>query len=268
MRIIPVLDVSRGRAFHARAGEREHYQPLRSVLHEGSDPIEFARAYRDQLGCREIYVADLDGIAGGDPPLPLYRQLAALGLDLWVDPGVRSARDVERALEADAHVVVVGLETVTGPASLEQILKSFDRDRIAFSLDMRDGKPVCAPGSDWVNRDAEAIVHIAVSLGARRLVVLDLARVGSGAGVGGLEVISSLAEVNPAIDIVAGGGVAGVGDLIALSLSGATAALVASVLHDGRVTREDLDRLGNGVRNGANANPDRRSHVSKWGESL
>src|SRR5947209_13264350 len=45
MRIIPVLDVQDGLAVAARAGDRAHYHPVRSILHEGSEPIGIARAY-------------------------------------------------------------------------------------------------------------------------------------------------------------------------------------------------------------------------------
>src|SRR5947209_7775724 len=63
MRIIPVLDLKAGLAVHAVAGDRAYYQPIRSILHQGSDPIGLARAYRDKLGLSDLYVADLDAIA-------------------------------------------------------------------------------------------------------------------------------------------------------------------------------------------------------------
>ena len=70
MRIIPVLDLQGGQAVHAIAGDRAHYRPIQSVLHEGPDPIGLARAYRDSLGLRDLYLADLDAIAGAPLPSP------------------------------------------------------------------------------------------------------------------------------------------------------------------------------------------------------
>ena len=39
MQVIPVIDLSRGRVVHARRGQRELYQPLRSPLCVGSEPL-------------------------------------------------------------------------------------------------------------------------------------------------------------------------------------------------------------------------------------
>jgi hypothetical protein len=50
---------------HAVRGERERYRPLRSTLVDGADPVAVTRAVRDRLGLDELYVADLDAIAGG-----------------------------------------------------------------------------------------------------------------------------------------------------------------------------------------------------------
>ena len=67
------------------------------------------------------------------------------------------------------------------------------------------------------------------------MIVLDLARVGLGEGVGTLPLISALRADHPAIDIVAGGGIASPDDMNRLEEAGATAALVGSALHDGRI---------------------------------
>src|SRR4051812_4963977 len=78
IRVVPVLDLLAGRVVHAIGGDRAHYRPLRTGLHPGSDPIGIARGYRDALHLREVYLADLDAIAGGAPDLALYRSIRSL----------------------------------------------------------------------------------------------------------------------------------------------------------------------------------------------
>ena len=65
--VIPVLDLKNGRAVAAFAGQRDHYQPVRSILHATSNPLDLARAIRETLGLRTLYLADLDAIAGNAP---------------------------------------------------------------------------------------------------------------------------------------------------------------------------------------------------------
>ena len=74
----------------------------------------------------------------------------------------------------------------------------------------------------------------------RGLLVLDLARVGEGAGTGTEELCARLARTFPGVAISAGGGVRGVEDLERLRLCGVEAVLVASALHDGRLGRQDF----------------------------
>lgn len=233
MRIIPVIDVKGGLAVHARGGDRAHYAPIRSILHEGDDPVDLARAYRDRLGLDSVYLADLDAIAGGVPNVDVYRRIAELPMTLWVDAGVRDGIDGVRLLEAGASVVIAGLETLRGPEALGSLVEHLGPNRVAFSLDLRGGQPL----GSWGIGDPREIAAIAAGFGVTRLIVLDLAQVGMGEGVGTLSLISALRAEHPNIEIVAGGGVAGPDDLRRLEDAGATAALVGSALHDGRIGR-------------------------------
>ncbi len=236
MRVIPVLDVRSGRAVHAVAGDRAHYGPLRSVLHAGSDPVDLARAARDVLGLGELYLADLDAIVDGSAPaLPLLRALAGLGLTTWVDAGVRDAADVPRLIGAGVARVVVGLETVRGPSALAGIVAAAGADRVAFSLDLVDGRPLVDTRGEWGTDDPGALADLAVDAGVRALIRLDLARVGTGRGVG-----PALDRDRPGVDRIVGGGVAGPADLAALARLGYAAVLVGSALHDGRIGAGDV----------------------------
>ena len=62
--VIGVIDLKGGVAVHAVRGERERYRPVRSALAARAEPIAVAAGLR-ALGLDELYVADLDAIAGG-----------------------------------------------------------------------------------------------------------------------------------------------------------------------------------------------------------
>jgi len=65
-----------------------------------------------------------------------------------------------------------------------------------------------------------------------RTIVLDLARVGSGAGPD-VALIAEVHDAFPDLELLAGGGVRDVADLRALGDAGAAGALVATALHRG-----------------------------------
>ena len=73
--------------------------------------------------------------------------------------------------------------------------------------------------------------------------MLDLARVGVGAGVGTVELCQHLKRAHPDVEITAGGGVRGMADVLHLEKVGVDRVLVASALHDGRITPGDVRKL-------------------------
>jgi phosphoribosylformimino-5-aminoimidazole carboxamide ribotide isomerase len=240
LRVIPVLDLKAGRALHAVAGARDHYGPVTSVLHPASDPIGLARAFREVLGLDVLYLADLDAIRGVAPVVGLYRSLRDLGLTLWVDAGIRDAGSLPPLRDAGIDTLVVGLETLRGPNALGRIARRWPAERIVLSLDLRSGMPLIAEGADWGEGDAETIVGSAVARGVRRILLLDLARVGTGAGTGTLPLLARLAAAHPGTRFAVGGGVAGPDDLETIARAGASEVLVGSALHDGRIGAAEL----------------------------
>lgn len=231
-----MLDILRGRAVHARGGRREDYGPVRSILRRGDDPLGLAAALRDAFGPAELYVADLDAIAGAPPDLDLYRRLASVGPSLWLDAGLRDGDGLAALLEAGVGRLVVGSETVDGPGAVRRIVDRAGPDRVVFSLDLRDGRPIVAEGSDWRVDDLGAIVAAAVEARVGTVLLLDLARVGSGRGAGTGNLLEGWAGIFPGVEWVVGGGIAGPEDVAALGRAGASAVLVASALHDGRIS--------------------------------
>jgi phosphoribosylformimino-5-aminoimidazole carboxamide ribotide isomerase len=242
-RVIPVIDVLGQRAVHAKGGYRDEYCSVRSILRCDSEPIALATAIRDTFGLHELYLADLDAISGATPATKLYADLAELGLSTWVDAGLRDGENVSVLLEAQVSRIVVGLETVRGPDGLHEILEGCGPERVAFSLDLREGRPIIPQGVDWGTVDPCTIVGIAVESGVRSVILLDVARVGTRQGSGTLDLLESLACIYPCIQWITGGGVRDRRDLDLLGDAGATAVLVASAIHDGSIRAEDLKGL-------------------------
>jgi phosphoribosylformimino-5-aminoimidazole carboxamide ribotide isomerase len=248
--IIPVLDLARGIAVHARSGERTDYQPVRSVLLPEcvGNPVALLRAFRERLGAERCYVADLDAIGGGAVQLAVLRRLTELGgalaAALLVDAGADSPDGALELLSLGASEVVVGLETLRAFADLGAVLEAVGSHRVVFSLDLRMGHPIVhsdVPAGRFA-ADALSLAGQAIETGATRLLVLDLARVGTGRGVD-LGLLEELRRRFPGIRLLAGGGVRSRRDLDRMRDAGCDGALVASALHDGSVTAADVSGL-------------------------
>jgi phosphoribosylformimino-5-aminoimidazole carboxamide ribotide isomerase len=242
MRVIGVLDLRRGQAVHAQGGRRDRYEPIVQVaaeLIERGSARAVARAYVDRFGIDEIYVADLDAVEGLDPQAALVADVASMDVHLWVDAGVTSPLTAYQAANTGASHVIVGLETLPGWDALSAVVAALGSNRVAFSLDLRAGVPMLAPGSQVQAATPSDLVRRAVDAGASALIVLDVERVGAGTGVD-VALVRELRSSCPDLEILAGGGVGSVQDLERLSDAGCDGALVASALLDGRLRPEHL----------------------------
>lgn len=260
MRIIGVIDLKSGRAVHARGGRRERYAPVArsAAMAVDGDPLTLARLYVDHFGLRDVYLADLDTIEKGRPtkgrpaacaeapaaregrPLPemqdqTLRDIGTLAA-LWVDAGVSDVADARRVLDAGTQTLVVGLETLASFEALAGICAQSGRS-VAFSLDLRDGVPLSDGAASA--RTPEEIAQQAIDAGVQSIIVLDVARVGGRAGPD-LEMFQRIRRVAGDVPVLAGGGVRDADDLKTLAQAGCAGALVATAIHEGRLTPEDI----------------------------
>lgn len=242
MRIIPVIDLMHGQVVRGIAGRREHYRPIQSLLCDGSSPLTVGHAFR-RIGFQDAYIADLDAIGGAEPDWASYRAILDSGLRLWVDAGVAGPPAAMKLAGYRHHgwridTLIVGLESLVDSRRLADIVNCVESNRLVFSLDLRGGRPIVAC-EQWRELPAEKVAEEVIGMGIRRMIVLDLARVGVDGGIGTLDLCRHLRTEFPALEIASGGGVRSLDDLRLLAAAGCHAALVASALHDGRITAED-----------------------------
>ena len=245
MRIIPVLDVLNGEVVRGIAGQRDSYQSVKSILTSNSDVGSICEAFDKQFGITEYYIADLDGIERDAPNIDVLLNLQDLHYRLWLDAGfasVEKLKSMQARLSLDfLERIIVGLECCPDISSLEALLKVVGAERLVFSLDLKNGVPFlpsnASPG--WSQATSTQITQQAVDLGVRTIIVLDLAAVGLGQGTPTLDLCRRLKHEYPELELITGGGVNSVDDLATLE-SCCDGVLVASALHDGRLTKEDL----------------------------
>lgn len=239
MRVIGVVDLAGGRAVHARAGKRQRYEPVRAVtgsLIEPGDALALAHAYLDRLGLTELYIADLDAILGSCTQDAVVTGLTALGAPVLLDAGVSTIDRARHARRLGASQVVVALETLSSFGALKAICNAVGGPRVAFSLDVRAGVPVVAAGSAISGAETpHRLAQRAVDSGAGTIILIDVARVGTGMGLD-LPLVARVRKAAPEAALLAGGGVRGPDDLEQLAEGGCDGVLVATAVQDGRVT--------------------------------
>ena len=233
-RIVGVIDLRDGQAVHAKGGARKAYAPVTAVAGREIRPgdAQTVAGFYGELGLDDVYAADLDAIAGGPWQDEVIRALVTTTPRLWLDAAIAAPGDAQRALTLGASRVVVGLETLPSYPALRTICETVGSDRVALSLDVRDGVTLTANGAIDSGTPAAVVAARAVDSGVRTIIVLDLARVGAQRGCN-LDTISLVRQAAPEVTLLAGGGVRDEDDLRHLLDAGCDGALVATALLSG-----------------------------------
>ncbi len=233
----------KGLVVHGIKGERDRYQPVKSVLATTAEPLEIARVLQLETGCSTLYIADLDAIQGTGNNISAIREIAdQLDVDLWVDAGTATLAPIEQLLAAGADTIIIGSETLETMQQLRLICNSVPRRKILFSLDITKGK-VCSRTKELQGTEPTKALSILTGEGLDRFILLTLDAVGTAAGPD-VSLLKKARHHFPSTAIIAGGGVKTPSHLSALAILGIDGVLVATSLHKGWIKKEDLKSLG------------------------
>jgi imidazoleglycerol phosphate synthase cyclase subunit len=235
-RVIPCLDIKDGRVVKG-----VKFQGLR----DAGDPVECARLYESQ-GADEIVLLDVSATPEGrGHALETVRAVrSVLSIPLSVGGGVRAADDAGRLLEAGADKVGINTAAVTRPALVGEIAERFGTQCTVLAVDAAadsDGwEVVVESGRKRTGLDVVEWCRKAVATGAGEILLTSWDRDGTRSGYD-LDLTSAVASA-VTVPVIASGGADGPEHLVEAIGAGASAALIASILHDGDTTVGALKR--------------------------
>ena len=219
------------------------YRPIQSVLLQGADPVALLRAYRETFESEAVYVADLDAIMGSGDNLTIIAEMAVSEpqLQIIVDAGIRSVEQAKSLLDAGASKVIVASESLASLDAAARLLAALGTGRALFSLDLKN-RAVIWRNPSTETRDPYEVATALMSLGFREAIFLEMDRIGTGGGAGA-ELLGRVTTAAPGMRFIVGGGITSAAELVRLNRAGASGVLLATALHDGTITRQDLIRV-------------------------
>ena len=239
MQIIPVIDIRNGMAVRAVAGERSLYRAINSLWTTSAEPAEVLKALERHFHCDVCYVADLDAIERQPLNHGTIAEMVRIGVALIVDAGATAVEQIEALLETGVRQVVLSSESMHDLTQVEAMIRSFGSASLIFSLDLKHGK-LLVDDPAWQGKSPLDLVRFVIERGIRQLIVLDLAAVGTGLGIPTLQLCQDIRRMSPDIRIISGGGVDSAACVADAAQAGLDGLLIASALHDGRLTADDL----------------------------
>jgi cyclase len=243
-RIIPCLDVDDGRVVKGVKF---------TGIRDAGDPVELARRYNEQ-GADELTFLDIGASYKSRATLmEVVRRVAReVFIPLCVGGGIRSVDDMREAMKAGADKVSVCTAALNNPGLLSEMARACGSQCVVLSLDAKrmglDEKgrlrwhAYSHGGRSDTGLDAVEWAVRAVELGAGEILLNSIDSDGTGGGYD-RELTGAILRAVP-VPVIASGG-AGSLEQIALILEGeggADAALVASMLHFGQTSIEEIKK--------------------------
>ena len=249
LRLIPCLDVAKGRVVKG-----VNFVGLR----DAGDPVELACRY-SQAGADELVFLDIAASHEGRATLVemVRRTSEQVTIPFTVGGGIASVEGITELLRAGADKVSLNSSAVRRPELVKEGADRFGCQCIVVAIDARrreaGGWDVYVKGGrENTGLDVIAWARRVAELGAGEILLTSMDGDGTKAGYD-LELTRAVAQAVP-VPVIASGG-AGCLDHIAAALDEgpdggqASAALLASLLHDGILTVEAIkaDLLSRGL---------------------
>ena len=238
-RILPCLDVKAGRVVKG-----VNFVDLR----DAGDPVELAQAY-NQAGADELVFLDITATHEDRDILidVVYRTADQVFIPLTVGGGIQSLDKIKQLLRAGADKVSINSAAVKDPDFINRASDRFGRQCIVVAIDARRRSDVNNPGWDVYVRggrqntgiDALTWAHDVVERGAGELLITSMDADGTQSGYD-LELMRAIAG-NVPVPVIASGGAGTCHHIYeALTEGHAEAALLASLLHYGQLTINEI----------------------------
>jgi phosphoribosylformimino-5-aminoimidazole carboxamide ribotide isomerase len=233
METIPVIDLMHGQVVHARFGQRQHYQPIQSLLCSSSAPIDVVSALLELYPFERLYIADLAAIQGQNNHFQIVKLIKDTfpELEIWLDSGIASLNDLQVLKDLTVNHVI-GSENIKSIDTIIELKKALG-DELILSLDF-NAQGFLGPAELLANP----------KYWPPQIIAMTLNKVGSHAGADNA-LLKSIIDANPTHKVYAAGGVRNLDDLKQISEIGTTGALIASALHNQQLTSTEISYSNN-----------------------
>jgi cyclase len=212
-------------------------------IRQAGDPVELARRYYE-MGADELCFLDIT--ASNEDRKATYEVIKATAKEIFipltVGGGVSSVKDVEMLLHSGADKVGINSAAVRNPELLSEGANNFGSQCIVLAVDVKrhgnSWRVYVKGGREDTGLDAIEWIRAGEQRGAGEILLTSMDGDGSKNGYD-LDLIKRVTEF-VRIPVIASGGAGNASHVVDVLKAGADAALLASILHFGETTVQEI----------------------------
>jgi len=230
--IYPAIDLMDGKVVRLKEGDPDQQKAY-------SDEALGTAARWLEAGASWLHVVNLNGAL--DQPDAANRQALESILALTrhsahfvqFGGGLRSIEAVEAVLSAGVQRAVLGTLAVENPGALPTLIHRWSHDRIAVSLDAREGNVKTHGWKKEAHLTALELARDLARQGLRWLIFTDIQRDGKEQGLN-IDLTHQISEA-AGLNVIASGGVASEDDIFKARNAGLAGVIVGKALYEGKI---------------------------------
>jgi phosphoribosylformimino-5-aminoimidazole carboxamide ribotide isomerase len=232
--IIPAIDIIEGKCVRLTRGDYGQKQ-------EYGDPFEMARQFEDH-GIERLHLVDLDGAR--EKRVVNYRILEKIashtGLVIDAGGGLRSDKDVRIVFESGARMVTGGSVAVKDRPLFLGWLKQYGAERIILGADFRSGKIAVSGWHETTSLDLKEFISDFRLDGITTAICTDIDKDGMLEGPS-VDTYKELKASDPALNLVASGGISKMEDIELLDESGIDGVIVGKAIYENKIGLKTIE---------------------------
>lgn len=239
MLILPAIDIIEGGCVRLTQGD------YGKISKYGLNPFDAAKKFVDD-GASILHIVDLDAAKNGESEnISEIIKIAESGIRLQVGGGIRTYEKAKYLLENGIERVIFGTVLIENSELIRRVIEDFGADRVAVSLDMKNGKIMIEGWQKYSIRGLDEAVILLKSLGVEIVIITDIARDGM---LCGPNFESAKELIAAGLKVIVSGGVSNQKDIEIADKIGAYGCIVGKAIYEGKFNlRSAIRKAKNGL---------------------
>lgn len=227
MLILPAIDIIERGCVRLKKGNYSE------VSKYSLKPLDAAKKFVNE-GATFLHVIDLDGAKIGKPVnfKQVIEIVKKLKIDVQIGGGIRKYEDAKFLLENGVKRVILGTSLIEKPALISRLIKNFGSDRIAASLDLKNGKLMTKGWQKNNSKNIFGIIDLLKKSGVIYVIVTDVEKDGmlNGPNLKNINIF-----VKAGFKVIVAGGVTSRNDIDNAEKAGAYGCIIGKALYEGKI---------------------------------
>ncbi len=235
MIIFPAIDIKGGKCVRLIKGD------FNQITSYKNTPLDQAKIYF-KSGFKNIHIVDLDGALKGKTfNSEIIKEIIQnFQLKIQIGGGIRTIDDIENWVKSGVDKVIIGTAAVENKNLLKLACKKF-QNKIAISLDVKDGFIFLSGWKKQTNILAADFVHEIKNYGVSRIIYTDINKDGTKMGPNIKDTIELSNKIN--IPFIISGGISSIEDIKKIKSLGnpnIEGVIVGKSIYDGDIKINEL----------------------------